>query len=271
MMRILSISGSKSRSYSGRHRFAGSRRVFATIPGFCGPGFRDARPKRGPTKAMTELETVELETGINPRSAVIWMHGLGADAHDFEPIVPMLDLGADRPVRYVFPNAPSRPVTINGGMVMRAWYDILSMDRAEEEDRAGLGASAAAVTNLIQREVSRGIDTRNIALAGFSQGGAVALLTALLHPEPLAGVLALSTYLPLADQIANQAHPANAGLSIFMAHGNADDVVPINFARNSRKKLFQMGYDVRWNEYAMPHAMIPEEIADIKTFFMELL
>jgi phospholipase/carboxylesterase len=220
---------------------------------------------------MTALETVELETGMNPGAAVIWMHGLGADAHDFEPIVPMLDLGADRPVRYVFPNAPVRPVTLNGGMAMRAWYDIVSMDRAEKEDETGLRASAAAVEQLIQREVDRGIDSRRIVLAGFSQGGAVALFAALRCASPLAGVLALSTYLPLADLVADEADPANAGLPIFMAHGNADEVVPINFARNSRKKLNQMGYDVCWTEYAMPHAVIPDELEDIKAFLMRVL
>lgn len=222
-------------------------------------------------RAMGELETVELETGANPQAAVIWLHGLGADAHDFEPVVPMLDLGPGRPVRYIFPNAPQRPVTINGGMVMRAWYDILSMDRAAQEDEAGIGASAAAVENLIVREVSRGIDSRRIIVAGFSQGGAIALFTGLRHAAPLAGVLALSTYLPLADFVGDEASPANAGLPIFMAHGNADDVVPINFARNSRKKLFQMGYDVRWMEYSMPHAVIPEEIEDIRKFLLQVL
>ena len=221
--------------------------------------------------AMQELETVELEAGANPRAAVIWLHGLGADGHDFEPIVPMLDLGPGRPVRYVFPNAPARPVTINGGMVMRAWDDILSIDREEREDEAGIAASAAAIERLIRREVSRGIDSRRIVLAGFSQGGAIALFTGLRHAAPLAGILALSTYLPLADLVAEEAAPANAGLPIFMAHGNADDVVPINFARNSRKKLFRMGYDVRWTEYAMPHAVIPEEIEDIRTFLMQVL
>lgn len=221
--------------------------------------------------AMQELETVELEAGANPRAAVIWLHGLGADGHDFEPIVPMLDLGPERSVRYVFPNAPPRPVTINGGMVMRAWYDILSIDREEQEDEAGIVASAAAIDNLIEREVSGGIDSRRIVLAGFSQGGAIALFTGLRHAAPLAGVLALSTYLPLADLVSAEASPANARLPIFMAHGNADDVVPINFARNSRKKLFQMGYDVRWTEYAMPHAVIPEEIEDIRTFLMQIL
>lgn len=221
--------------------------------------------------AMQALETVELETGANPRAAVIWLHGLGADGHDFEPIVPMLDLGTGRAVRYIFPNAPPRPVTINGGMVMRAWYDILSIDREEQEDEAGIVASAAAIDNLIEREVSGGIESRRIVLAGFSQGGAIALFTGLRHAAPLAGILALSTYLPLADLVSDEASPANARLPIFMAHGNADDVVPINFARNSRKKLFQMGYDVRWTEYAMPHAVIPEEIEDIRTFLMQIL
>ena len=220
---------------------------------------------------MEALDTVELETGANPQAAVIWMHGLGADAHDFEPVVPMLDLGPERPVRYIFPNAPLLPVTINGGMVMRAWYDIVSMDRAEKEDEAGICASAAAVENLIEREVSRGIDSGRIVLAGFSQGGAVALFTALRYAGPLAGVLALSTYLPLADLIAGKPDAVNAGLPIFMAHGDADDVVPVNFGRNSRKKLYRMGYDVRWTEYSMPHTVIPEELEAIRAFLMQVL
>jgi phospholipase/carboxylesterase len=227
--------------------------------------------REGRKTEMAGLETIEIETGPNPQAAVIWMHGLGADAHDFEPIVPMLGLGPERPVRYVFPNAPMRPLTINGGMVMRGWYDIVDMDRAAQEDETGIRSSAAAVEDLIGIEVERGIDTGKIVLAGFSQGGAIALFTALCHAKPLAGVIALSTYLPLASQLADEAQSVNAKLPIFMAHGDSDEVVPINFARNSRKKLFQLGYDVRWTEFPMAHSVIPEEVEDIRAFLAEVL
>ena len=215
---------------------------------------------------MTTLDTLEMETAANPVAAVIWMHGLGADAHDFEPVVPILDLGPAKPVRYIFPNAPTRPVTLNGGMAMRAWYDLVSMGRNAPEDEAGIRASAAGIEALIDAERERGIAAGNIVAAGFSQGGAMALFTALRYPEKLAGVLALSTYLPLAAAVREEASEANRGLPIFMAHGEVDDVVPVNFARSSRKRLTQMDYEVEWREYAMPHSVIPEELVDIKRF-----
>jgi phospholipase/carboxylesterase len=220
---------------------------------------------------MAELQTVEVETGEEPRSAVIWMHGLGADAHDFEPVVPLLSLGPELPVRYVFPNAPSRPVTINGGMVMPAWYDIRSFDRDADEDEAGLRESAAVIEGLVEREVGRGITAERIALAGFSQGGALALFTALRHVQPLAGVIALSAYLPLAEIVAaERSGDPSIFAPIFMAHGTEDDVVPINFGRSSRRKLHQQGYAVSWNEYPMPHTVIPPELEDIKAFLSEI-
>lgn len=220
---------------------------------------------------MTELQTVEFETGPAPRAAVIWMHGLGADAHDFEPVVPILDFGPRRPVRYVFPNAPVRPVTINGGMSMRAWYDLLGMDREVSEDEAGIRDSAAGIEALIANEIERGIPSRQIVMAGFSQGGAMALFTALRHAEPLGAVLALSTYLPLAAALVDERTAANASLPIFMAHGEMDAVVPINFARNSRKRLHQLGHEVEWHEYPMPHSVSPEELEHIKTFLDRVL
>lgn len=215
---------------------------------------------------MTEFETVEVDTGPSPEAAVIWMHGLGADAHDFEPVVPMLQLESGRPVRFVFPNAPVRPVTLNGGIRMRAWFDLISISRDAPEDEAGIRESAAGIEALIRREGERGIDAQSIVVAGFSQGGALALITALRYPERLAGVVALSTYLPIARITEDELSAVNRGLPVFMAHGRFDDVVPFNFARNSRLRLSRMGYDVDWHEYPMAHSVIPEEIARIKEF-----
>jgi len=220
---------------------------------------------------MEETETVEIETGEGPAAAVIWMHGLGSDMHDFEPVVPMLSLGPQRPVRYVFPNAPFRPVTLNGGTVMRAWYDLRSLEHVDDEDEAGLRSSAALIEGLIEREAERGIDPDKIVLAGFSQGGAIALFTALRYTRTLAGVVALSAYLPLGEVISQELHPANAKLPIFMAHGAIDDVVPIRFSRNSRKKLHQMGYEVSWWEYPVSHTVIPEELQQVKQFLSDVL
>lgn len=219
---------------------------------------------------MTELETVVVETGPEPDVSIIWMHGLGADAHDFEPAVPMLQLDATA-VRFVFPNAPVRPVTINGGMPMRAWYDLVSMDRVGPEDEAGIRASAADIEALIVRERERGIAAERIALAGFSMGGAMALFTALRYREKLAAVVALSTYVPVAEVVAAEVSDANLGIPIFMAHGEVDDVVPINFARSSRKRLHQIGYDVEWHEYPMAHSVIPEELQHVKAFLERVI
>ena len=220
---------------------------------------------------MAELDTLDLETGPHPTAAIIWMHGLGADAHDFEPVLPFLDLGPGCPVRYVFPNAPVRPVTLNGGMQMRAWYDLLSMDRNAAEDEAGIRDSATGIDALIAREIARGIAPERIVMAGFSQGGAMALFTALRYPERLAGVLALSTYLPLAAAVSEERTDVNAALPIFMAHGDVDAVVPVNFARNSRKRLTGLGHEVEWHEYPMPHSVSPPELEDIKAFLGRLL
>ena len=215
------------------------------------------------------LDSIEITTGGAPELAVLWLHGLGADGHDFEPIVP--ELGLEFPVRFVFPHAPVRPVTINGGLPMRAWYDILGFERGAQEDAAGIRASAAAVTALIDREVERGMAPQRIVLAGFSQGGAIALQTGLRHRERLAGIMALSTYLPLAATLAAEASDANRAVPIFMAHGRLDGVIPIERAIRSRDALRAAGYDVEWHEYRMDHAVCAEEIGDIAAWLRRRL
>ena len=214
------------------------------------------------------LDAIEITTGPKPRLAVLWLHGLGADGHDFEPIVP--ELGLSVPVRFVFPHAPVRPVTINGGMAMRAWYDIVGFDRRAREDTAGIRASAAAVTELVDREIERGLSSDRIVLAGFSQGGAIALHTALREPRPLAGVLALSTYLPLAATLASERSAANARLPLFMAHGTDDGVLPLQLAETSRGALEALGYAVEWHEYPMAHSVCLEEIGAIGAWLAAL-
>jgi len=209
------------------------------------------------------MEAIEIETGPNPTASVIWLHGLGADGHDFEPIVPELRL--TRPVRFVFPHAPVRPVTINQGMRMRAWYDIFQFGSGREDD-AGIRASQKLVEDLIAKE--RG---RKIVLAGFSQGGAIVLQTALRHPERLAGVMALSTYLPLAQALEGERSATNKDVPVFMAHGKFDDIIPIDRARQSRDLLTKLNYPVEWHEYPMPHSVCAEEIADISAFLGRLL
>jgi len=212
------------------------------------------------------MDAIRIETGANPQAAVIWLHGLGADGHDFEPIVPELDLPG--PVRFVFPHAPVRPVTINQGMRMRAWYDIFQFGGGPE-DEPGVRASQRLVEGLIAEEKKRGI--AKVVLAGFSQGGAIVLHTALRHPERLAGVLALSTYLPLAATVEAERSPANATLPIFMAHGQYDDLIPLRRAEQSRQALERLGYPVEWRAYPMPHSVCPQEIADIAAFLGRIL
>jgi phospholipase/carboxylesterase len=206
------------------------------------------------------LETVEIAPRGSPELAVIWLHGLGADGHDFEPIVPELQLR--RAVRFVFPHAPIRPVTINNGLEMRAWYDIVGFDFSAE-DELGVRASAVAVARLVDREVERGVAAERIVLAGFSQGGAIALHVALRESRRLAGVLALSTYLPLAATLAREKSAANAALPIFMAHGEYDPVIPVAQAEASRRVLEGEGYAVDWQVYPMQHAVCAPEIAAI--------
>jgi phospholipase/carboxylesterase len=220
---------------------------------------------------MTQaLETIEIETGANPGAAVIWLHGLGADGHDFEPIVPELRLPAAKPVRFIFPHAPQRPVTINNGMRMRAWYDILQMGGGPE-DEAGIRASQKQLEGLISVQKTKGIPARKIVLAGFSQGGAIVLQTALRHAERLAGVMALSTYLPLGSTLAKERNAMNADLPVFMAHGEYDNMIGIDRAMQTRGALEQLGYPVEWHDYPMPHSVCPEEIADIAAFLLRIL
>jgi len=216
------------------------------------------------------LEVIEVETGSAPRAAVIWLHGLGADGHDFEPIVPELGLPASLPVRFIFPNAPQRPVTINMGMRMRAWYDILQMGGGKE-DEAGIRESQSQIETLIAGEVKRGIPHGRIVLAGFSQGGAIVLQTALRQREKLAGAMALSTYLPLARTLATERTAESASLPIFMAHGRFDNMIGIDRAAQSRDALLALGHKVEWHEYPMPHSVCPEEIADIAAFLLRIL
>jgi len=209
------------------------------------------------------VQAVEIETGPNPAAAVIWLHGLGADGHDFEPVVP--ELGLRHPVRFVFPHAPIRPVTINMGMRMRAWYDILQFGGGPE-DEAGIRASQELLEKLIASEKGK-----KIVLAGFSQGGAIVLQTGLRYPERLAGILALSTYLPLAATLEREVSNANRDVPIFMAHGEYDDLIPIRRAEASRERLARLGYNVEWRAYPMPHSVCAPEIADIAKFLARVL
>jgi phospholipase/carboxylesterase len=220
---------------------------------------------------MTQaIEALEIQTAPSPDAAVIWLHGLGADGYDFEPVVPELRLPAWLRVRFVFPHAPVRPVTRNMGMPMRAWYDILQLGGGAE-DAAGIRASQALVEGLVERELGRGVPARRVVLAGFSQGGAIALQTGLRYSERLGGILALSTYLPLAARLAAERSPANRDLPIFMVHGTLDPMIPIARARESHAALQALGYGVEWREYAMPHSVCAEEIADIAAWLLRTL
>ena len=219
----------------------------------------------------TLLDCIELETGPDPRRAIIWLHGLGADGNDFAPIVPELQLGDFEPVRFVFPHGPMRPVTINNGMTMRAWYDIYMPDLVRREDETGLRESQRMVEALIAREKERGIPAERIVLAGFSQGCAMALQTGLRHPEKLAGIVGLSGYLPLAAMAPGERHEANAATPIFLAHGTTDPVVNLERAQATLGALQAMSYDVRFKTYPMPHSVCLEEVHDIAAFIREVL
>ena len=217
------------------------------------------------------LETLEIETAPQPRSSVIVLHGLGADGRDFVPICDELDLAAVGPVRFVFPHAPVRPVTINGGMQMRAWYDITGTDLVRREDEAGLRESRVEVAALIDREVARGVAPERIVLMGFSQGCAMALLTGLRQPERLAGIVALSGYLPLAASTAAERSAANVATPVFLAHGLYDGVVPLARATATRDALLALAQPVEWHTYPMQHSVAPEEIADLNRFLLRVL
>ena len=227
----------------------------------------------GHTVSMTEslLNAVEINPVGKARACIIWLHGLGADGHDFEVLIPQLGLVDTLGVRVVLPHAPRLAVTINGGMVMPAWYDILAPDFSRGQDDAGIRRSEQQLRALIQREIDAGIPAGNILLAGFSQGGAIVLHTGLRYPQPLAGILALSTYLPLADLLATEQVAANHSIPIMLAHGTQDPVVPLSLAENSRERLLQQGYEVDWYSYPMQHALCPEELGDIRNWLLQRL
>ena len=217
------------------------------------------------------LEAEQVETGPHPRVAVIWLHGLGADGHDFVPVVPELALPARLAVRFVFPHAPMRPVTINGGMVMRAWYDVRMAGGTRSEDEAGVRASQTSIEALIAREGERGIAPERVALFGFSQGGAMALHTGVRHAARLGGIAALSCGLPLATTVAAEASAANRATPIFMAHGSEDPMVPLARGRHAHDVLAGLGYAVEWHEYPMPHSVCLEELGDLSAWLQKLL
>jgi phospholipase/carboxylesterase len=220
------------------------------------------------------LETIEIETAPKPSAAVIWMHGLGADGNDFAPIVPEIRLGGGPPVRFVFPHAPMMPVTINNGYAMRAWYDVSFGDlegKSRQADEKGVRASQAAIDGLIEREIGRGIAAEKIVVAGFSQGGAIALQCGLRYPQRLAGIMALSTYLPLAQSLPAEAAAANRSIPIFFAHGSHDPVIAMTMAESSREALDAAGYTVEWHDYPMQHSVCAEEIADISRWLARIL
>jgi len=221
------------------------------------------------------LEQVEIATGPEPTASVIWMHGLGADGYDFVPIVKEIGVntlpGLAGGVRFIFPHAPTRPVTINNGMVMRAWYDIKMIDLVRQEDDQGLRASQAEIEKLIAREKERGIPAKRIILAGFSQGGAVTLQTGLRHAERLGGLMVLSSYLPLASTVKAEANAANRDVPIIMVHGSGDPVINISRATASRDQLQELGYGVEWHEYPMEHSVCLEEIQAVRVWLGQVL
>ena len=217
---------------------------------------------------MALPECVEVSTGTDPVGSVIWLHGLGADGHDFEPIVPELHLPTSIPLRFVFPHAPVRPVTINGGMAMRAWYDIVSLDASGRADAEGVHESTAILEDLIAREMERGIAADRIVIAGFSMGGAIAINTALHTRQTLAGMMALSTYLPLPNELA--AASGSRDLKVFMAHGSFDPMLPLQWGQASAAALRDRGFDVEWHEYPMAHAVCPDEIRDIRQWLLSV-
>ncbi|HSN32111.1 MAG TPA: alpha/beta hydrolase [Ideonella sp.] len=220
---------------------------------------------------MVPLDTIDIDTGANPVASLIVLHGLGADGSDFVPFAEEIDLRPVGPVRWVFPHAPARPVTINGGYVMRAWYDILGTEALRREDEAGLRAARALVEALIARERERGVSPSRIVLAGFSQGCAVTLMTGLRHGERLAGLAGLSGYLPLPAETAAERSAANLDVPVFLAHGSYDPMIVLPRATASRDALRALGYDVEWHEYPMPHSVCAEEVADLERWLLRVL
>jgi phospholipase/carboxylesterase len=216
-------------------------------------------------------EAVEIETGPRPCNAVIWLHGLGADGYDFQPIVPYLGMDSIGATRFVFPHAHVRPVTINGGMRMRAWYDIRGVEVSRDQDEQGIEHSAALVRALIRRENERGVPCSRLVLAGFSQGGAIATHVALRYPQKLAGLLALSTYLLFPDRLASERDAANAGLPVFIGHGSLDPMVPLAMGQALADTLQALALPVTWRHYPVPHSVSQEEIADAGAWLREIL
>jgi len=220
---------------------------------------------------MSELDDIIIETQDDPDCAVIWLHGLGADGNDFVPIVEQLQLPSHYAIRFIFPNAPIRPITINQGYPMPAWYDISSMSIVDQEDEAGIKESSAILKQLCDEQVSRGIDASRIVVAGFSQGGAIALHCGCRYPKPLAGIMALSTYMPLPDSLADEADENIAEVPVFMAHGRQDDVVNYEYGKLSMEKLDTLNIEVQWHEYDMGHAVCLEEIQHIRNWLTDVL
>ena len=217
------------------------------------------------------LDSVEVETGPHPRSSVIWLHGLGADGHDFEAVVPELVRPGERALRFILPHAAVRPVTINGGMSMRAWYDIVGFDRHVAQDESGIRAAAAAIQALIQRENDRGVATERIVLAGFSQGGAMAIFTGTRATQKLAGIIGLSCYMLLGSTLAIERSAVNQTTPIFVAHGTRDSVVDVRLGEETRRMLEEEGYSVTWHRYPIAHSVSPEELSQIATWLRRVL
>jgi len=217
------------------------------------------------------LETVEINTGPNPEAAIIWLHGLGADGHDFEPIVPQLLWPGAPAMRFVFPHAPVRPVTINNGMQMRAWYDIVELSLNRDQDQQGIAQSIEQATGLVRRERERGVESEKIILAGFSQGGAIAVQSALAYPETLGGLIALSTYLLYDEDLEHRRHESNRDLSVFVGHGTSDPMVPCFLGEQVAGRLREIGHAVEWHSYPMMHAVCPQEIYDLAAWLRKCL
>jgi phospholipase/carboxylesterase len=222
-----------------------------------------AMGSQGRREAGSGPDAVEISTGPNPSAAVIWLHGLGADGHDFEPVVPQLVWPGAPDIRFIFPHAPVRPVTLNNGMAMRAWYDIVSLTGNRDQDQKGIAASVNDTAALVRRECERGIDADRIVVAGFSQGGAIALQLAIRYPEKLAGLIALSTYMLLDHRLENDRHEANKDLPLFVGHGKSDPMVPFMLGEQLAERMRSLGHPVEWHSYPMLHAVCPEEIAHL--------